>query len=109
LQFFARHVGEDVEQRISGPYSRSDFSTSPFDSPSGLGYADFLTGLASGYSGSLTPLTGARSKPVQIRFTADTIRRAKALAAERNTGYQTLIKEFVTERLYEEEKRAGLR
>ena len=55
------------------------------------------------------PPARARSKPVQIRFTADTIRRAKALAAERNTGYQTLIKEFVTERLYEEEKRAGSR
>jgi hypothetical protein len=38
----------------------------PYDSPSGLGYADFLTGLASGYSASLIPLTGARSKPVQM-------------------------------------------
>jgi hypothetical protein len=39
----------------------------------------------------------------------DVVARAKALAAVRNTGYQTLLKEFVIERLYEEEKRAGLR
>ena len=30
------------------------------------------------------------------------------LAARRNTGYQTLLKEFVVERLYEEEKREGI-
>jgi hypothetical protein len=29
----------------------------------------------------------------------------KALAASRNVGYQTLLKTFVQERLYEEEKR----
>jgi hypothetical protein len=37
------------------------------------------------------------------------IQRAKVLAARRHIGYQTLLKEFVIERLYEEEKRAGLR
>ena len=50
-----------------------------------------------------------RTKPVPIRFGEDVIARAKVLAAQRHTGYQTLIKEFVVERLYEEEKRAGLR
>lgn len=50
-----------------------------------------------------------RTKPVPIRFSDDVIVRAKALAVQRHTGYQTLIKEFVIERLYEEEKRAGLR
>ena len=50
-----------------------------------------------------------RTKPVPIRFNEDVIRRAKALAARRHIGYQTLLKEFVSERLYEEEKRAGLR
>ena len=39
----------------------------------------------------------------------DVVTRAKALAAKRHTGYQTMLKEFVIERLYEEEKRAGLR
>jgi predicted DNA binding CopG/RHH family protein len=55
------------------------------------------------------PPARPRSTPVQIRFPDDLIRRAKLLAASRNTGYQTMIKEFVAERLYEEEKRAGMR
>jgi hypothetical protein len=49
-----------------------------------------------------------RTKPIALRFDEDTIRRAKALAARRGKGYQTLLKEFVSERLYEEEKRDGL-
>ena len=36
------------------------------------------------------------------------IGRLKTLATLHNTGYQTLLKEFVVERLYEEEKRAGI-
>lgn len=51
----------------------------------------------------------SRTPAVPIRFSPDVIARTKALAARRNTGYQTLTKEFVTERLYKEEKRAGLR
>jgi hypothetical protein len=49
-----------------------------------------------------------RTSPVSIRFDADTLARLKALAKARHKGYQTLLKEFVVERLYEEEKRAGV-
>lgn len=49
-----------------------------------------------------------RTTPVAVRFDRFTLRRLKTLAALRNTGYQTLLKEFVVERLYEEEKRAGI-
>jgi hypothetical protein len=49
-----------------------------------------------------------RTTPIAIRFDQFTLRRLKALAALRNTGYQTLLKEFVVERLYEEEKREGI-
>jgi len=49
-----------------------------------------------------------RTTPIAIRFDQFTLERLKALAALRNTGYQTLLKEFVVERLYEEEKRAGI-
>lgn len=49
-----------------------------------------------------------RTIPVAIRFDRFTLRRLKSLAALRNTGYQTLLKEFVIERLYEEEKRVGI-
>jgi predicted DNA binding CopG/RHH family protein len=49
-----------------------------------------------------------RTTPIAIRFDQFTLKRLKALAALHNIGYQTLLKEFVVERLYEEEKRAGI-
>jgi hypothetical protein len=49
-----------------------------------------------------------RTRPIAVRLDADVLRRLKALAATKRKGYQTLLKEFVVERLYEEEKRAGL-
>jgi hypothetical protein len=49
-----------------------------------------------------------RTTPVAIRFDQFTLKRLRALATLRNTGYQTLLKEFVVERLYEEEKREGI-
>lgn len=51
------------------------------------------------------PRTRGRTTPIAVRFDEFTIKRLKDLAARRNTGYQTLLKEFVVERLYEEEKR----
>jgi hypothetical protein len=50
----------------------------------------------------------SRTTPIAIRFDQFTLMRLKSLAASRNTGYQTLLKEFVVERLYEEEKREGI-
>jgi hypothetical protein len=52
--------------------------------------------------------TRPRTKPVTVRFDEDTVERIKALAARRHKGYQTMLKEFVMERLHEEEKREGL-
>ena len=49
-----------------------------------------------------------RTTPIAVRFDQFTLMRLRALAALRNTGYQTLLKEFVIERLYEEEKREGI-
>jgi predicted DNA binding CopG/RHH family protein len=49
-----------------------------------------------------------RTTPIAVRFDEFTLKRLRALAASRNTGYQTLLKEFVVERLYEEEKREGI-
>jgi hypothetical protein len=49
-----------------------------------------------------------RTTPIAVRFDQFTLMRLKSLAAARNTGYQTLLKEFVVERLYEEEKREGI-
>jgi hypothetical protein len=50
----------------------------------------------------------ARTKPVPIRFDDSTLQRNRVIAARRNKGYQTLLKEFVVERLYEEERREGI-
>jgi predicted DNA binding CopG/RHH family protein len=54
------------------------------------------------------PTPRPRTRPIAIRFDESTLRRVKTLAARRGKGYQTLLKEFVSERLYEEEKREGL-
>jgi len=49
-----------------------------------------------------------RTTPIAVRFDQFTLKRLRSLAALRNTGYQTLLKEFIVERLYEEEKREGI-
>ena len=53
------------------------------------------------------PKTG-RTKPIAVRFDEDVLERLKQLADHKHKGYQTLLKEFVSERLYEEEKREGI-
>ena len=54
------------------------------------------------------PAPRPRTRPLAVRFDEMTVARLKALANRRQTGYQTLLKQFVIERLYEEEKRAGI-
>lgn len=49
-----------------------------------------------------------RTKPIAVRFDEDVLERLKQLADHKHKGYQTLLKEFVSERLYEEEKREGI-
>jgi hypothetical protein len=55
------------------------------------------------------PPAGSRSTHISLRIPQDILDRVKALAALRGRrGYHTLIKEFLVERLYEEEKRESL-
>jgi len=54
------------------------------------------------------PAPRAASTSVTIRFEGDTLHRLRTLAARKQLGYQTLLKQFVVERLYEEEQRAAL-
>lgn len=49
-----------------------------------------------------------RTRPINVRFDDHTLGRLRDLADRRDVGYQTLLKQFVTERLYEEEKREGV-
>jgi hypothetical protein len=43
------------------------------------------------------PPARPRTRPVGIRFDESTLRRIKVLAARRHKGYQTLLREFITE------------
>jgi hypothetical protein len=54
------------------------------------------------------PTPRNRTRPRAVRFDEDVLNRLRALAIKKNTGYQTLLKTFVAERLYEEEQREGL-
>lgn len=54
------------------------------------------------------PPARPRTRPISLRFDEDMLERLKALAKTKHKGYQTLLKEFVVERLYEEEKREGM-
>lgn len=49
-----------------------------------------------------------RTRPINVRFDEFTLGRLKDLADRRNVGYQTLLKTFVSERLYQEELREGV-
>lgn len=51
------------------------------------------------------PPTRTESKTITVRFDTDTLDRLQNLAREKHKGYQTLLKQFVIERLYEEEKK----
>lgn len=52
------------------------------------------------------PRTVAR--PVSIRFEEQLLARLRSLANRRGMRYQTLLKQFVAERIYEEERREGI-
>ncbi|MEF2279332.1 hypothetical protein V3W47_13590 [Deinococcus sp. YIM 134068] len=49
-----------------------------------------------------------KSNPTSIRLSTDLERRLRHLAELKGTSYQTLLKEFGLERVYEEEKRLGV-
>src|SRR5712692_2829011 len=55
----------------------------------------------------ILPAPRPRTRPVAIRFDDATLERLKRLSAHLRKGYQSLLKEFVVERLYEEERREG--
>jgi len=53
-------------------------------------------------------LPPARTRPISLRLDEDVLRRLKALSKVKQKGYQSLMKEFLVERLYEEERRHGI-
>ena len=49
-----------------------------------------------------------RSTSTSLRLDENIPKRLRRLARKKGKDYQTLLKEFVVERLYEEEKREGV-
>ncbi len=88
------------------PEFASEADESEFWATHGLG-PELLARMQPVPEGELPP-SRPRTRPVAVRFDDDTLRRLRRLAARRRKGYQTLLKEFVMERLYEEEKREGI-
>jgi uncharacterized NAD(P)/FAD-binding protein YdhS len=50
------------------------------------------------------PPARSPSSSVTIRLNADVLHRLRRMAGARGIGYQTLLKQFITDRLYEEER-----
>ena len=53
-------------------------------------------------------ITRPRKGSVSVRMENDLVNRLKTLAAVKGIGYQTLLRQFVADRVYEEEKREGI-
>ena len=51
------------------------------------------------------PSKRTEARTITIRMDGDILERLQELAEKKHKGYQTLLKQFVIERLYEEEKR----
>jgi len=71
-------------------------------------FSDVAAAQAEPPPADLLPNPRPRTVPIAVRFDSSTLDRIKALATLRHKGYQTLLKEFVVERLYEEERRERL-
>ncbi|MEF2279897.1 BrnT family toxin [Deinococcus sp. YIM 134068] len=72
------------------------------------GLAEHLLDAGNADPDLLPPPRSRRSTPMSLRLGVDLERRLRQLAEVKGTPYQTLLKEFVLERVYEEEKRHQL-
>jgi hypothetical protein len=70
--------------------------------------SDKLAAVAEPIPDGELPPARPRSRPITVRLETDTIARLRAVAAYKGMPYQTLLKDFIAERLYEEEKRIGI-
>jgi len=68
-------------------------------------FASHLMSRENADSDLLPPTRSRKSNPISLRLGVDLERRLRHLAELKDTSYQTLLKEFVLERVYEEEKR----
>jgi len=97
---------EEVQSWEEVPTFSSEEEEAEFWSTHGLG--ERLLATMGPLPGGVLPDARPRTRPIAVRFDEDVIRRLRVVAKAKHKGYQTLLKEFVIERLYEEEKREGL-
>jgi predicted DNA binding CopG/RHH family protein len=95
-----------VERADDLPNFASEEEEARFWSEHELG--DELLGSMEPLSEDLLPPPRTAARPVSVRFETQLLDRLRALARRRGMRYQTLLKQFVLERLYEEEQREGL-
>jgi predicted DNA binding CopG/RHH family protein len=101
-----KHELEVVERLEDIPVFTSEAEEAEFWAAHQL--SDALLAAMEPLGEDVLPPPRPRTKPVAVRFDESTLARVRALAARRGKGYQTLLKEFVVERLYEEERREGI-
>lgn len=97
---------ETVRQLVDIPDFQSEDEEHAFWSTHQLG--EELLNATQPLARDLLPPPRERTRNVAVRFDETTLQRVRALATRRHLGYQTLIKQFVAERLDEEEKRDGI-
>ena len=117
-EFWATHyIGDDIELKtretfdhpLPPPRERSVTVDLPEEVLEGLREVARARGISvRRLLQSLDVPKSKRSSPIAVRFEDDTVARLKTLAERKGMGYQTLLKAFVQERLYEEEKREGV-
>lgn len=101
-----RVVAREIQHWDEVPAFRTEAEEADFWATHGL--SDGLLDQMEPVAADVLPPARGRTRPVAVRFDRDVIQRLKVLADKKHKGYQTLLKEFVIERLYEEEKREGL-
>ena len=97
---------KEIQSLDEIPAFQSEAEESEFWSTHSLGEG-ILTQMGP-LSEEILPRDHHTTRPIVVRLDEDVIRRLKLLAQRKGKGYQTLLQEFVIERLNEEEKREGL-
>lgn len=95
---------EEIQSLKEIPQGMSEAEEAKFWATHELGEGVELEAVAAEDSELPPARTPTSSTRISIVFENDTLKRLKRIARAREMGYQTLLKTFVSERLYEEEK-----
>ncbi len=100
---------KSVESLKQIPQAMSEAETQEFWQTHAVGKGLLKEPLESDLKAKLAQARAARkSRNITLNLSENLESRLRHLAEVKKTSYQTLLKEFVLERVYEEEKRMGL-